>query len=95
MVIKCDDNLLPKILGEGYKCKNDNEIKSYFSGKITRFLHFYFINKYINILNYGHPSSHFFYRIETPLLASQYTINGINISPALIKTHDGLVLDHI
>ena len=30
MAIKCDDTLLPYILGEGYKCKDDNEINNFF-----------------------------------------------------------------
>ena len=94
MVIKCDNTLLPNILGKGYKCKDNNEINSFFSGNFTRFLHFYFVNNYINILNYEKPNSHFLYRIETPLLIQQ-TINTIYISPALVKTHDGLVTDHI
>ena len=96
MVTKCDDTLLPNILGEeGIKCKSDNELGSFFSNKITRFFHFYFVNNYINILNYENPNSHFLYRIETPLSGEQYTVNDINISPTLVKTHDGLVVDHI
>ena len=94
MVIKCDNTLLPNILGKGIKCKDENEINSFFKRNLTRFLHFYFVNNYINILNYEKPNSHFLYRIETPLLIQQ-TINTIYISPALVKTHDGLVTDHI
>ena len=95
MAIKCDDTLLPYILGEGYKCKDDNEINNFFSEKITRFLYFYFVNNYIDILNYEKPNTHFLYRIETPLIKIQQTTNNINISPSLVKTHDGLLTDHI
>ena len=94
MVLKCNDSFLPHILGEGYKCKDEKEYQLFFRG-VTRFFHFYFINNYINILNYHHPNSHFFYRIETPLSKVQFTVNGINISPTLLKTHNGLIFDKI
>ena len=95
LAIKCDDTLLPYILGEGNKCKDDNEINNFFSENIARFFHFYFVNNYINILNYEKPNTHFLYRIETPLTKQQQTINNINISPSLVKSHDGLLTDHI
>ena len=58
-------------------------------------MHFYFINNYINILNYEQPISPFLYRIESPFSKEQYTVNDINISPALVKTHNGLIFDNI
>ena len=92
MVKKCDNRIIGQILGEGSHCNNENHS---FEDKSTKLLHFYFINNYINILNYDNPNSHFLYRIETPLSLSQYTQNDINIAPALIKTHNGLIFDNI
>ena len=92
MIKKCDNRIIGEILGEGSHCINDNH---YFEDETTKLLHFYFINNYINILNYDNPNSHFLYRIETTLSLSQYTENDINIAPALIKTHNGLVFDNI
>ena len=92
MIKKCDNRLIGQILGEGSHCNNENQ---YFKDKSTKLLHFYFINNYINILNYDNPNSRFLYRIETPFSLNQYTENDINIAPALIKTHNGLIFDNI
>ena len=94
MIRPCDNRLIGNITGEGSHCQVRN---NYFDedGTSTKVLHFYFINNYINILNYENPNTHFFYRIETPFSSSQYTVNDINIAPALVKTHNGLIFDNI
>ena len=88
---KCNDKLIDYILGEDSSCQS---IENYFS-EATRVLHFYFINNYINVLNYKNPNNKFFYRIENPFQKDQYSTNDININPALVRSHNGLVLDHI
>ena len=95
IVQKCDNTILTNILGDGFQCKNDTEIENYFNSRYSRIFHFYFINNYINTLNYNNPIFNFFYRLETPLYKNQYSTNDININPALIRTNDGLVLDNI
>ena len=90
IVQKCNNELLSNILGKEYSCKNQTEIN-----KETRILYLYFINNYINILNYEKPNYKFFYRLESPLQNGQFTANDININPALITTHNGLILDNI
>ena len=92
MIRPCDNRLIGQILGEGSHCQIGN---NYFDEDGTKVLHFYFINNYINILNYDNPNTHFFYRIESPFSSSQYTVNDINIAPALVKTHNGLIFDNI
>ena len=92
MIRPCDNRLIGEILGKGSHCQVGN---NYFNENGTKVLHFYFINNYINILNYENPNTHFFYRIETPFSSSQYTVNDINIAPALVKTHNGLIFDNI
>jgi hypothetical protein len=95
IVQKCNNSILTNILGDGFQCKNDSEIESYFNSRYSRIFHFYFLNNYINILNYDSPIFNFFYRLETPLYKNQYSANDININPALIRTNDGLVWDKI
>ena len=95
LIQKCNNDTLREILGEGYTCKNENEIDSYFNIRGSRIFHFYFVNNYINLLNYQEPNFKFFYRIESPLYKDQYSTNDLNIDPALIKTNNGLVLEHI
>ena len=95
IVQKCNNTILNNILGDGYQCKNDTEIDKFFNIRFTRIFHFYFINNYINILNYENPNYLFFYRLETPLYKNQFSANDLNFNPALIRTHNGLVLDNI
>ena len=92
MIRPCNNSLIGEILGKGSHCQVGN---NYFDEDGTKVLHFYFINNYINILNYENPNTHFFYRIESPFSSSQYTVNDINIAPALVKTHNGLIFDNI
>jgi len=95
IVQRCDNNIIKNILGDGYECKNETEINSFFNIRGARIFHLYFLNNYINVLNYKNPIYKFFYRIENPLYGSQYSSNNLNFNPALVKTHNGLVLDHI
>ena len=92
---KCNNKTIKHILGNDYNCKSDSEIDKYFSNKATRLINLYFINNYINILDYKNPNNKFFYKLETPLEKEQYTHNDINFNPSLIRTHKGLFLDSI
>ena len=88
---KCQENTINLILGDGYHCKTDLEIDESFNK--VRITNFYFINNYINVLNYENPNTKFFYRIETGIYQNQYTINHLNFNPSKIKTHNGLIFD--
>ena len=90
---KCNNDTLNKILGDGYFCKSETEMNNYFRIG-SRIMHLYFINNYINVLNYENPNNRFFYRLETPLNKDQYSSNNINFKPVLVETHDGLIADH-
>ena len=93
---KCNNETIKQLFGEDAVCKSEEEIKQYFeSFEGSRTMNLYFVNNYINVLDYKKPNNQFFYRIETPLSYSQYTLNDININPALIQTHNGLILDHM
>ncbi len=89
----CKEETVNLILGEEYHCKSDSEIDESF--KNLRIVNFYFINNYINVLNYDNPNIKFFLRIETGMYQDQYTLNHLNFNPAKIKTHNGLILDNV
>ena len=91
---KCNNITLKKILGEGYQCKNDQEVANYLGIQGSRVFHFYLLNNYVNILNYKSPYINYFHRIETPFSNIQHTRHDIYISPANVTTHDGLAADH-
>ena len=95
IVKKCDNSLIGKILGDGYHCKGEDEMVNYFKSANQRTLNFYFLNNYINVLNYEKPIYQFFYRLENPFEITHYTANNLNIKPSLLATHDGLVFDNI
>ena len=92
---KCNNDTIKEILGEEYQCKTNEEIGNYFNIRGSRIIHLYFINNYINVLNYKNPNNKFFYRIENPFTQNQYASNDININPTLVRSHNGLVLDNI
>ena len=91
---KCSEDTLNLILGEGYHCKSNSEIDELLNNNII-ITNFYFINNYINVLNYENPNTKFFYRIENGINKNQYSINNLNFNPAKIKTHKGLFFDNI
>ena len=55
----------------------------------------YFINNYINIINYENPKKQFLYVVEGMVNKNEYTTNHLNFDPVQIKTHNGLIFDSI
>ena len=92
---KCQEKTLNEILGEGYYCKNNSEIDEYFNSKGTKVINFYFIDNFINILNYTSPLTKYIYKIENPLYQNEYSINNINFNPLTIKTNNGLIFNNV
>ena len=92
---KCQENTLNLILGEGYNCKNDSEIDEYFNTNEAKVLNFYFVDNYVNILNYKSPFSKYIYKIENPLYQNEYSINNINFNPLTLKTNNGLIFNNV
>ena len=94
VVEKCKEESLNVILGEGQQCKNifdSDNLNTSFYGKIF----FYFVNHYIDALNYENPNIKFIYLIEGVLVQNGYTSNNLNFHPTLVKTHNGLIFDNI
>ena len=88
---KCDENTLNIIMGEGYHCKKNIELNEYFKyGAI----HFYFIDQYVDVLNYKEPNRKYFYRIESKISKDSLSQNHLNFNPSIIKTYNGLLWEH-
>ena len=91
-ITKCNNYLINEILGENSKCISDVEFSKYFRIQGTRVINLYFVNNYINVLNYDFPSSSFFYKIEETMRNNKYFFDEININPALITSYNGIAL---
>ena len=90
---RCEEETINLILNGNNHCKSNDEIN-----KIIGFnsaAHLFYIDNYIDVLNYDNPYTKFFYRIENAVQANSYPINHLNFNPSLIKTHNGLIFDHI
>lgn len=88
MVEECKKDSINLILGEGYECKND-------SSKVLTTAYMYFIDHYINVLNYKNPINKFLYRIENSIPKDEFFTNNLNFNPSKIITHNGLIVDKI
>ena len=88
MVEECKKDSINLILGEGYECKND-------SSKVLTSAYMYFIDHYINVLNYKNPITKVLYRIENSIPKDEFFTNNLNFNPSKIITHNGLIVDKI
>ena len=93
--IKCRDDFVGDILGEGSKCKTTEEINQYFDNLgEPKVFQFYFLNNYVDISSYNNPVKNFIYRLDTPYYPKHYTVSYLNINPAKVNTKDGIILDN-
>ena len=77
----------------GYpECKNETEINNAIN-KNSMIMQI--IDQYADTLNYEDPFKKYFYAITTALTPDNYIINHLNFNPAVMITHDGLLLDKI
>ena len=90
---RCQQNTLNLILGPEYNCRNDSEMDALFSN--IGAAHLYYIDNYIDILNYHSPNKKYFYSIENGLHKTDFSVNHLNINPSIIKTHNGLIFENI
>ena len=93
---KCNNKTIKDVLGLDYACNTEQKISEYFNLRGgSRIINLYFVNNYINVLNYKNPNNKFFYRIENPFIKSQYASNDINFNPTLVRSHNGLIFDNV
>ena len=61
----------------------------------SKVLNFYFLDRYINILDYDKPYSSFYYKLQTQIpTLDEFYVNNLNFEQAIIKTNDGMILEH-
>ena len=89
---RCSEETINLILNGDNHCKSDNEIKSIIG--VSSAAHFYFIDNYIDVLNYKKPITKFIYKIESTLQTNSYPTNHLNFNPSLIKTYNGLIFEN-
>ena len=93
IIESCKEDTVDLILGEGSHCKETefnelNENYTYFG-----VAYIYFINNFIDIINYEKPKKEFLYVVEGMLYKNEYSANHLNFNPVQIKTHTGLIFD--
>ena len=74
-------------------CKTDQEINQYISTHVG--LEMELIDQFIDVTNYKTPYSKYFYKITNGLFDSTFSTNHLNFNPSSVKTHNGLMFDHI
>jgi hypothetical protein len=89
----CKENTVNLILGEDYHCTNEEKLKERIG--ITSGAHLYYIDHYVDVLNYDNPNTKFINRIENSIQLNNYPVNHLNFDPSLVKTHNGLIFDNI
>ena len=91
----CKEDTVDLILGKGSHCEETKfyELNENFSYFAVAYL--YFINNFIDIVNYEKPKKQFLFVVEGMLYKNEYTVNHLNFDPVQIKTHNGLIFDNI
>ena len=89
---KCENSIINNIL-ENTTCKSDTEIENYFVEKGTLVFNLLFLNNNINIINYQNPYKSYFFKIPILYKKNIYSLTEINISPAKVRTYNGIVSD--
>ena len=91
IIEKCHQKTLDLMLGEGYQCKNDSEIKDYIDKGQRVFLTFFDYD--VNLDNYDKPNSSFWYSGEERLYNDFIAINKMTYSPSIITTDKGIIFN--
>ena len=89
---RCHEETVGLVLGEGSHCKTPEEINQVVS--MPSSTHLFYIDHYVDSLNYKNPNTKFFNRIENSFSRENILTNNINLDPILVKTHNGLVFDN-
>ena len=91
---RCKEETINLILGgENNHCTNDEQFKEIMG--LTSIAHMFYVDYYVDVLNYKNPNTKFLNRVENAINFENYPMNNLNFNPVLLKTHNGLVLDHI
>ena len=88
----CNEETLQIMEGNDIHCKPIDKIYE-IMGSMSM-AHLYFIDYYVDALNYEKPNTKFFNIIENSIQKSSYPMNHLNFQSAFIKTHNGLIFDN-
>ena len=95
IIERCNEDTIGNILGEGFHCRNDSQMIEYYKNiQGARVFQLYFVNNYINVMDYNNPNKKFIYKLENSFKTNQFSQNDISFNPMKIITHNGIVLDH-
>ena len=83
VIESCKEDTIDLILGEGSHCKEEefyeiNENLSHFA-----IAYLYFINNFIDIINYRTPKKQFLFAVEGALYRNEYTTNHLNFGSSM------------
>ena len=91
---RCKEETINLILGgENNHCTTDEQFKEIMGS--NSIAHMFYADYYVDVLNYTNPNTNFLNRVENVINFENYPMNNLNFDPVLLKTHNGLVLDHI
>ena len=90
---RCKEETLELLLGEGNKCKGDENMEYLFHGDWGT--HFNIIDNCFDVLDFKEPNKKYLYRIENTLDKDNYSINHMNFNPSSILTNKGIIFDDI
>ena len=94
IIERCQNNIIKLILGEGHECQKSSEFEELYQNfTIYGESFIYFINHYVDILNYTNPYKKYFYVVESFLPKNSFITNHLNFNPSIIETHNGLIFD--
>ena len=92
IIEKCKDNILNIIMGNDNHCRTDEEINDII--EIGSAIYFYFLDSYIDVLDYYEPIHKFVFKVDNALDKDNYSTNHLNFRPSVIKTYDGLITNN-
>ena len=96
IIERCQNNIIKLILGEGHECQKRSEFEQLYRNFTTYGEAFiYFVNHYVDILNYTNPYKKYFDIVESFLPRNSFITNHLNFNPSIVETHNGLIFDNI
>ena len=91
---RCKEETINLILGgENNHCINNEKLDEIIG--LNAAAHMFYIDHYVDVLNYENPNTKFLNRVENAIKNNIYPMNHLNFNPVLLKTHNGIVLDNI
>ena len=91
---RCKEETIDLILGgENNHCTSDEKFKNMLGNGSGA--HMFYIDYYVDVLNYKNPNTKFLNRVENTIKDSIYPNNNLNFNPVLLKSDNGLILDNI